>query len=45
MARSFGAYLDGPGITDRATIVIDSAGVVRHGSWIRRSRSASAWKS
>jgi len=32
MANSFGVYLDGPGITDRATIVIDSAGVVRHAS-------------
>lgn len=32
MAKSLGVYLDGPGITDRATIVIDSAGVVRHAS-------------
>jgi hypothetical protein len=32
MARSYGLYLDGPGITDRATVVIDSAGVVRHTS-------------
>lgn len=32
VARSFGVYLDGPGITDRATIVIDSAGTVRHAS-------------
>ena len=32
MAKSFGVYLDGPGITDRATLVIDSAGSVRHAS-------------
>ena len=29
MARSLGVYLDGPGITDRATIIIDSEGIVR----------------
>lgn len=28
-ASSLGVYLDGPGITDRATIIIDSDGVVR----------------
>ena len=32
VAQSFGVYLDGPGITDRATILIDSGGVVRHAS-------------
>jgi glutaredoxin len=30
VARSYGLYLDGAGITDRATVVIDAAGVVRH---------------
>jgi hypothetical protein len=28
-AGSLGVYLDGPGITDRATVIIDSEGVVR----------------
>jgi glutaredoxin-related protein len=28
MARSYGLYLDGAGITDRATVLIDAAGVV-----------------
>jgi glutaredoxin-related protein len=32
VARSFGLYLDGAGITDRATVLIDAAGVVRHAS-------------
>jgi glutaredoxin-related protein len=32
VARSYGVYLDGPGITDRATILVDSAGIVRHAS-------------
>ena len=32
VAQRFGVYLDGPGITDRATILIDSGGVVRHAS-------------
>jgi hypothetical protein len=32
LARSLGLYLDGPGITDRATVIIDSGGVVRHAS-------------
>lgn len=32
VARSFGVYLENAGITDRATILIDSAGVVRHAS-------------
>jgi len=30
MARAYGVYLDQAGITDRATIVIDSAGVVQY---------------
>ena len=30
VARSYGLYLDDPGITDRATVLIDAAGVVRH---------------
>jgi glutaredoxin len=30
MARSYGLYLDGPGITDRATVIIDAGGVVRY---------------
>ncbi len=30
LAQSLGVYLDGPGITDRATVIIDSAGVVRY---------------
>jgi glutaredoxin-related protein len=29
MAKAYGAYLDGPGITDRATVIIDSSGVVQ----------------
>jgi glutaredoxin len=29
VASSFGLYLEGPGITDRATVIIDSEGVVR----------------
>jgi len=32
MAKSYGLYLDGPGITDRATVLIDAGGVVRHAS-------------
>jgi glutaredoxin len=32
VARSYGLYLDGAGITDRATVLIDAAGVVRHAS-------------
>lgn len=32
MAASYGCYLEDGGITDRATIVIDSTGVVRHAS-------------
>ncbi len=30
VATSYGLYLAGKGITDRATVVIDSSGVVRH---------------
>jgi glutaredoxin-related protein len=32
VARSYGLYLDGAGITDRATVLIDAAGAVRHAS-------------
>jgi hypothetical protein len=32
VARAYGLYLDGPGITDRATVIIDSGGTVRHAS-------------
>jgi glutaredoxin len=32
VARSYGLYLDEAGITDRATVLIDAAGVVRHAS-------------
>jgi len=32
VARDYGLYLDEPGITDRATVIIDAAGVVRHAS-------------
>jgi glutaredoxin-related protein len=32
VASSYGAYLDGAGITDRATVLIDSGGTVRHAS-------------
>jgi len=32
VASSYGLYLDGAGITDRATVIIDASGVVRHAS-------------
>ncbi len=32
VARAYGLYLEGPGITDRATVLIDSGGSVRHAS-------------
>jgi glutaredoxin len=32
VAKSYGLYLDKLGITDRATVVIDSDGIVRHAS-------------
>ena len=32
VAQSYGLYLDEPGITDRATVIIDASGVVRHAS-------------
>jgi glutaredoxin len=32
VAKSYGLYLDKLGITDRATVVIDSEGIVRHAS-------------
>lgn len=31
-AKAYGLYLDEPGITDRATVIIDAGGVVRHAS-------------
>jgi len=34
LGRSFGLYLDGPGIDDRATVVVDSSGIVRHASTV-----------
>ena len=37
MTRSYGLYLDDAGITDRATVVIDSSGVVRHASSVTPS--------
>ncbi len=30
VAQSYGLYLDGAGITDRATVIIDAHGVIRH---------------
>jgi hypothetical protein len=32
MAQAYGLYLDNAGITDRATVIIDASGVVRHAS-------------
>jgi glutaredoxin-related protein len=32
VARAYGLYLDGPGIADRATVLVDSGGTVRHAS-------------
>ena len=32
VAKSLGVYLEAAGITDRATVIIDSAGIVRHAS-------------
>ena len=32
VAKAYGLYLDGAGITDRATVIIDADGVVRHAS-------------
>ena len=29
LAKALGVYLDGPGITDRATVMIDKEGIVR----------------
>lgn len=31
-AQAYGLYLDTPGITDRATVIIDAGGIVRHAS-------------
>lgn len=32
VAKAYGLYLDGAGITDRATVIIDADGIVRHAS-------------
>jgi glutaredoxin len=37
VARAFGVYLEKPGIGDRATVIIDSAGNVRHASSVTPS--------
>ncbi len=37
VARSYGLYLENAGITDRATVVIDASGVVRHVSSVSPS--------
>ena len=37
MTRSYGLYLDEAGITDRATVIIDSSGIVRHASSVTPS--------
>jgi hypothetical protein len=34
VGRKYGAYLEGPGIDDRATVIVDSSGVVRHASTV-----------
>ena len=33
----YGLYLDGPGIDDRATVIVDATGVVRHASSVTPS--------
>lgn len=37
LARSVGLYLEDAGITDRATVIIDASGVVRHASSVSPS--------
>jgi hypothetical protein len=37
VARSYGLYLEDAGITDRATVIIDASGVVRHASSVTPS--------
>jgi len=34
LGRKYGLYLDGPGIDDRATVIVDSSGIVRHASTV-----------
>jgi len=34
VGREYGLYLDGPGIDDRATVIVDSSGTVRHASTV-----------
>ena len=36
-AAKYGLYLDGPGIDDRATVIVDASGVVRHASSVTPS--------
>ena len=37
MARSYGVYLEERGITDRATVIVDADGIVRHASSVTPS--------
>jgi hypothetical protein len=37
VGRKYGLYLDGPGIDDRATVILDSSGTVRHASSVTPS--------
>jgi hypothetical protein len=37
VAQAYGLYLDGPGITDRATVIINADGVVQHASSVTPS--------
>jgi glutaredoxin len=37
VAKEYGLYLDGPGIDDRATVIIDAGGTVRHASSVTPS--------
>ena len=37
VAQSYGLYLEDKGITDRATVIIDKTGVVRHASSVTPS--------
>ena len=34
VGRKYGLYLDGPGIDDRATVIVDSSRIVRHASTV-----------
>jgi hypothetical protein len=37
VGRKYGLYLEGPGIDDRATVIVDSSGIVRHASSVTPS--------